>query len=146
MAKYEGRKVIITDHVYAGSSWKSSQNWWTKYNEAYFALLREFHKQIVIEVVGHDHYSDLRYHSSFDVCELSDTAEEFYFHNMFVAPGVTPIDGSNPGVAKFEITPEFVPTNLEMQFLNLNDTFGQETITYGNLHWNDFNLGSQWGV
>lgn len=61
---------------------------------------------------------------------------------MLVAPGVTPLDNSNPGVAKFEITPEMVPTKLEMQFVNLNDTFGQEQITYGNLHWNDFNLES----
>ena len=45
-----------------------------------------------------------------------------------------------PGVAKFEITPELVPTKLEMQFVDLIDTLGQEQITYGNLHWNEFNL------
>jgi hypothetical protein len=64
MAKFEGRKVIIMDHIYAGSRWEAERLWLDNYNKAYFALLREFHEQVIIEVVGHDHYSDLRYHSS----------------------------------------------------------------------------------
>jgi hypothetical protein len=45
---------------------------------------------------------------------------------MFVAPGVTPYDGTNPGVSKFEITPEGVPTNLHIEFLYLQSTIGLE--------------------
>jgi hypothetical protein len=54
-----------------------------------------------MEVVGHDHYADLRYHSSNNVAGLPDPTDKFDFHNILVAPGVTPYDGSNPGVTTF---------------------------------------------
>jgi hypothetical protein len=83
--------------------------WKDAANTQYFATLRDYHEQVVIEVVGHDHFSDLRYHSSFNVCDLPDTDVEFNFHNLLVSPGVTPRDGSNPGVTTFEITEDLVP-------------------------------------
>jgi hypothetical protein len=54
------------------------------YNEDYFSILADFRDSIVLEVVAHDHYSDVRYHT--------DQAGGFYYHNMLVSPGVTPID------------------------------------------------------
>jgi hypothetical protein len=58
----------------------------------YFSLLRDYHDVVIIEVVGHDHYSDLRYHSSNNVLDLQDPSVKFDFHNMLVAPGVTTCD------------------------------------------------------
>ena len=66
-------------------------------------MLRDYHDVVIIEVVGHDHYSDLRYHSSNNVLDLPDTDVKFDFHNMLVSPGITPWDEQNPGVAFFEI-------------------------------------------
>ena len=92
--------------------------------------------------MGHDHFSDLRYHSSFNVCDLNDTDVEFNFHNLLVSPGVTPYDGSNPGVATFEITEYLVPQNLRMEFLNLNDTLGESP----EITWNSVDFAQMWGL
>ena len=54
--------------------------------------------------MGHDHFGDLRYHSSDNVPGMSDTDVKFDFRNMLVAPGVTPNKGQNPGVAMFEVS------------------------------------------
>ena len=97
-------------------------------------------------MVGHDHYADLRYHSSNNVCDLPDTDVKFDFHNMFVAAGVTPYDSSNPGVSKFEITSAGVPQNLQIEFLNLNDTFGKSSVSYSEATWWSHNYATGYGV
>ena len=89
----------------------------------------------MIEVVGHDHYSDLRYHSSQNVCDLADTDVKFDFHNILIAPGITPIDSSNPGVTMFEIDENLLPKNLRMEFLNLGATIGNESFTPADADW-----------
>lgn len=38
---------------------------------------------------------------------------------MFIAPGITPNKGNNPGVAMFSVTPEGVPYDLKFEFLDL---------------------------
>lgn len=43
LAKAEGRKVIIMDHVYAGSGNDTPVPWYDKYNAKYFDLLRNYH-------------------------------------------------------------------------------------------------------
>ena len=65
--------------------------------------MRDYHEAVSIEVVGHDHYADLRYHSSDHVMDFDDTDTKFDFHNIFVAPGMTPNKMQNPGVAMFEM-------------------------------------------
>ena len=130
------------DHVYAGSRFQAEVMWKDAANTQYFATLRDYHEQVVIEVVGHDHFSDLRYHSSFNVCDLPDTDVEFNFHNLLVSPGVTPRDGSNPGVTTFEITEDLVPQNLRMEFLNLNDTLSESP----KLTWNSVDFAQVWGL
>ena len=50
---------------------------------------------------------------------MDDTGLKFDFHNVFIAPGITPEKGNNPGVAMFEISEEGVPSNLQMEFINL---------------------------
>jgi hypothetical protein len=110
--------------------------------------LRNYHDQVVIEVVGHDHYADLRYHSSNNVIDLPDLATKFDFHNMFVAPGVTAYDKSNPGVSMFEVTDTGLAKSLKMEFLNLETTIGKSAVAYSDLEFlsvdmaKDFNVDS----
>ena len=93
------RKFIITCHEYAGTRFKASQLWLPKWNDRYFAALEKYYENVIIEVVGHDHYGDLRYH------ELpSDPTKNF--HNVLVSPGVSTIFNNNPGVASMEIDEE----------------------------------------
>ncbi len=97
LAKQQGRKFILTNHIYAGAKYSSNSKdlLVSSYNDEYFNILAEFRDSIILEVSAHDHYSDVRYHT--------DKAAGFYYHNMLVSPGVTPIDHSNPGVATFEV-------------------------------------------
>lgn len=110
LARSEGRKVIILDHIYAGGRYEEQQLWDTTENNQYFEMLRNYHDVVVIEVGGHDHFADLRFHLSKNVAGLDDTSDpEFYFHNLFVAPGATTYGNSNPGVSKFELSETLVP-------------------------------------
>jgi hypothetical protein len=65
LAKQEGRKYILTNHIYPGAKYdsKSKDLLNSTYNEEYFAILSEFRDSIIIEVSAHDHYSDVRYHT-----------------------------------------------------------------------------------
>lgn len=101
---------------------------------------------MIIEVVGHDHYSDLRYHSSDHVANLKDTDNKFDFHNVLVTPGVTPYDNSNPGMAKFTITDDLVPTNLHMEFLNLQATYGHDSVAFDEIEWWSVDFSEMWGL
>jgi len=107
--------------------------WHTAYYHDYFNNLRNYHEQVVIEVVGHDHYADLRYHSSNNVIDLPDPATKFDFHNIFVAPGVTAYDKSNPGVSMFEVTDTGLAKSLKFEFLNLQATIGKSSVSYNDL-------------
>jgi hypothetical protein len=88
-----------------------------------------------MEVGGHDHFADLRFHESTGVADIKDAKTEFNFHNLFVSPGMTPYGDSNPGVAMFELTSDFVPQNLKMEFLNLDATFGMQSVPYSEAVW-----------
>lgn len=121
-----GRKFIITNHIYAGAKYdgKSKDLLTPDFNQKYFALLQEFHDKIVIEGVAHDHYADVRYHSSGD-----SVTPKYFYHNMIVSPGVTPIDGSNPGVAIFEVNAgTMAPQNLVLHFISLEKTYGWKSV------------------
>lgn len=146
LARAEGRKVFIQDHVYAGASADQPVLWKEDANTLYFKTLRDYHDVVIMEVVGHDHYADLRYHSSNNVAGLPDPVDKFDFHNILVSPGVTPYDGSNPGVTSFQLDDNFVPHSLRMEFLDLNYTLGQTQISYDDLTWNSVNFASDWGL
>ena len=46
-----------------------------------------------------------------------------------VSPGVTPIDGQNPGIATFEVDKDSLKAqNLELTFIELKKTYGWESI------------------
>ena len=110
------RKFILTNHIYPGAKYTSDPKnlFMSDLNQQFFALLLQFKDKIVIEVSAHDHFSDLRYHSNGD-----DSNKQFY-HNLLVAPGISPIKNQNPGLALFEIEPTtLVPRDLKMLFLNV---------------------------
>lgn len=120
-----GRKFILLDHAYPGSRYLAKLLWKEDYTRRYFELLRKYHEVIAIEVAGHDHYGDLRYHSSWDVLDFPNTEEEFNFHNIFVSPGLTANKGQQPGFTLMEIDAStYEPKNLKMEFFNLAKTFG----------------------
>jgi hypothetical protein len=95
--------------------------------------LRTYSEQVVLEVSGHDHFADLRYHSSWNIKGLDNTPAEFKFHNLIVAPGVSPNKNQNPGIASFEISAAGVPQNMKMEFLNLDATLGLKSPSYNDL-------------
>ena len=131
--QWSGRKFIIAGHVYAGVRYKSTPLWHKVYAEQYFKILRDYHHNIIIEVMGHDHYADVRYHSSNSVLNLKDSDVKFDYHNLIVAPGITPIKGNNPGVGMFEISSDGVPSNLNFEFIDLVPTMGKSTVPYSDL-------------
>jgi hypothetical protein len=114
----------LTNHIYPGAKYdsKSKDLFTPESNAEYFLILDQFRDKIVIEVVAHDHISDVRYHSNGD-------SPKYFYHNMIVSPGVTPIDGNNPGVATFEISKStMIPSNLVLYFLSLEKTYGWKSI------------------
>lgn len=146
--KRTGRRFILTDHIYAGIRYNSTKLWMKEHNERYFQILRTFAEQIVIEVAGHDHFADLRYHSSDSVPGMADADPKFDFHNLFVAPGVTPNKNQNPGIAYFEVSDDALhaPSGLKMEFMDLNSTYGQDQVSYSDVNWLSFDLEKDFGV
>jgi len=91
--------------------------WFEDANTEYFNLLEQYKDKIIIELSGHDHFSSLRAHES---------EEGGQFHNLFVAPSITPWYYNNPGVTSLEISEDLLPQNLHSTFLNLKPTIDQE--------------------
>lgn len=60
--------------------------------------------------------------------DFKDTASKFDFHNLLVAPSITPNKMNNPGIAMFEVDDAGIPGNLKFEFLDLNPTFGSSTV------------------
>jgi hypothetical protein len=146
-ARADGRKIIILDHVYAGCRYEAAKLWHDKYNNPYFQMLRDNHDLVVMEVGGHDHFADLRFHTSKNVAELKDlSGSTFNFHNLFVSPGMTPYGNSNPGVSKFELNSDFVPQNLRMEFLDLDYTIGKQSVPYSEAKFWTVDYAKDYGV
>lgn len=124
LARQDGRRLILTFHIYPGTRYESPQLWKKEYSTEYFRLLRENADLVIIEVAAHDHWADLRYLSSEGLPGLADLpGDEFFFHNMIVAPSITPNKKQNPGMISFDIDEaSFTPWNLTFEFLNLPAT------------------------
>lgn len=140
-----GRKFIISDHVYAGARYHANDLWHSDPTSRYFQILLKYAAQIVIEVVGHDHIADLRYHTSTGVLDFEDPAEKFRFHNVFVAPGITPEKGNNPGVSMFEVSADGKPSNLKFEFIDVNALSGKSSASYDDLKFLSFDLAADLG-
>ena len=120
--------------------------WHEDFSKRYFDMLIENAISVAIEVVGHDHIADLRYHSSQNLPSgYDDAPEKFDFHNVFIAPGVTPEKGQNPGVAMFEISETGVPSNLRIEFIDMESFEGQSSLSYADLKFNSFDLAKDYG-
>ena len=112
-----GRKFIVISHVYPGARFKEFQLWNDKPNTIYFDVLERNKDKILIELAGHDHLASLR-------AAMAD--DERAYHNIFIAPSITPWYKNNPGVSSFEVTGQLMPQNLRSTYLNLQQTFGYE--------------------
>ena len=64
---------------------------------------------------------------------MKDTDAKFDFRNLFVAPGVTPNKGNNPGVAMFEVSADGIPSDMTMEFIDLVPQQGKSSIGYSDL-------------
>ena len=93
--------------------------WFEEASAVYFNLIEKYRDRIIIEIAGHDHFTDLRYKSS-------ETADPYFYHNLLIAPSVTPWYNNNPGVAAFEVDENLKPFNLKQSNLNLDATIGRE--------------------
>ena len=114
----------MTFHIYPGVTYEGGikGRLLEEFERRYFELIEKYRGKIIIEVGAHDHFADIRYHAT-----KNSTNE--YFHNILLSPGVTPMDGSNPGVMTFEVDLNtMVPQNLKMIFLDLDKTLGWESI------------------
>ena len=135
------------DHEYAGGRWHEEQLWKTHYNQRYFELLRTYHDVVAIEVAGHDHYGDLRYHSSNNLAGLDDiSGSTIFMHNLLVTPGCTTYGKSNPGIAMFELNGDLVPHNLRFEFLDLDATFGKTSVPYSEAKFWSVDYAQQYGL
>ena len=141
-----GRKFILTDHVYPGTRFFEEKMWHGDYTQRYFELLRNYADQVVLEVAGHEHITDIRYHSSHNVFDLPDPEEKFLFHNLFIAPGVTPWYHQNPGVALFEISDDCIPHSLKFEFINMMSFKGQSQLEYADLTFKSLDLSAEYGL
>ena len=75
---------------------------------------------MIIELAGHDHFASLRTHQ----IDSND-----YFHNLLVAPSITPWYKNNPGVSSLAVNDDLIPCKLRTTFLNLDRTIGKEEVT-----------------
>jgi len=79
------------------------------------------------------------------VLDIPDPKDEFNFHNMFVAPGVTPNKEQNPGVAIFEVTSDGVPHNLRFEFMDIYSQYFSSSVEYSDLKFNSLDM-SEYGL
>lgn len=86
------RKFILCSHVYPGARYKDFQLWNNPPNIAYFEIIEKHRDRILMELAGHDHLASLR---------AAMTHDHHVFHNIFIAPSITPWYGNNPGVTSF---------------------------------------------
>ena len=132
------RKFIPISHVYAGARYGEFELWDKSAAKRYFDILHKHNAQVVMEFSGHDHFSSLRAHRE----EVNDK-----YHNIFIAPSITPWYKNNPGVTSLELSEDLVPHNLQSTFLNLNTTYGHdEPVPYEQLEFRWLDYSEQWGV
>ena len=103
------------------------------------SILERFPQKIIIEISGHEHLCDVRYHNGSlffpqspllknlprneQLQYLNFTGPKRY-HNMLISPGVTSFDGQNPGytVMQLNLTSQ-IAYDLKMTFLPIDKTY-----------------------
>jgi hypothetical protein len=106
--------------MYPGSKYvsKSKDYFNTKDDQTYFEILDKFSDKIILEIYGHDHFGDLRYHTN---------AAGVNNHNFMVTPGMTPNKKQNPGSAVINFINN-VPQSPKFVFLDLEKTYGMSSV------------------
>ena len=97
----------------------------------------------MIEISGHDHIADLRYNLGSDV-EIDnkhgvygEEYNDYSFHNMLIAPGVTSATAQNPGYTVFTLNHvDQVAEDMIMTFLPIEQTYNQLDIPEDVTKWN----------
>jgi hypothetical protein len=135
------RKFIIVNHIYYGVQQKdgSAKALWTDdYTYRFGLILERFASKIIIELSGHEHTADVRYHlgsALFNSTTLKKTHKHHshavkqyslpaYYHNMIINPGATSFDGANPGYTMFDLDiKRLVAMNLKMSFFGIEKTY-----------------------
>ena len=92
------RKFILTFHIYPGADidGEIKDQWMRNYTHSYFNMTHKYHHKIILEVAGHDHYADIRYHHSLD-------KKSYNLHNVVINAGITPTEFFHPGFTVFDI-------------------------------------------
>lgn len=49
-------------HEYPGVRYKNKMLWTQEWSERWFVMLEKYREKVIVEIVGHDHYGDFRYH------------------------------------------------------------------------------------
>ena len=116
-------RFILTFHIYAGSQiWKNSNGlvwnqWNANYTSRYAKIIRDNHEKIILEVAGHDHIGDLRFSNQVYAPAEEKNGANFSFHNIIIAPAVTPNSLSQPGYTIFKLDDQTMTTkDLKMVF------------------------------
>ena len=136
------RKFILVNHIYYGVQQKdgSAKQLWTEdYTYRYGLILERYASKILIELSGHEHTADLRYHlgsALFNSTSLKKMHKHDikkytlpkYYHNIIINPGVTSFDGANPGYTVFDLDlNNLVAKNLKMNFFGIEKTYNWTT-------------------
>lgn len=132
------RKFILNFHIYNGARWSKSGKdmWLDDYNTQFWQIVQDHSEKIVITAAAHDHYADVRYHSS-SLPIVADEVEQptlfarvkhalglakksrpakasnkDFFYNLILAPSFTPNKQSMPGYSTFDIDSDtLIPSN-----------------------------------
>ena len=116
------RKFIISNHIYFGTQVKGGKVrslWTDDYTRRYAAIMERYADRIIIELSGHEHVGDVRYHEgsvlnygSPLIQGLTTLQEQQLnlnyvspprYHNMLIDPGMTAFDGANPGFSLLQL-------------------------------------------
>jgi hypothetical protein len=145
------RKFILTCHIYFGVKFEDTlKPLWTNasdfyYRQKFLSIVVRYVDKIIIQINGHDHHADLRYHKGLipDFLSVSELdaymklysektgtpLEEFTFNNMLLNPSVTSLDGTNPGFSLFDFdTKKEVMHNLRMHYLDIRKTLNMTDV------------------
>ncbi|CDW83200.1 UNKNOWN [Stylonychia lemnae] len=145
MTAEHDRKFIISNHIYPGSKQEQipAKLWHSNYTSDFIEILLKYNDKILLEVSGHDHISDLRYnhgskiHQSAKKSLTSGSLNDFNFHNIVIAPGVTSASAQNPGYALFTVEDQdhISARNLTMVFLPIQKTYNWTSIPQDLSQW-----------
>jgi hypothetical protein len=132
------------NHIYFGTQVKDGKVrslWTDDYTRRFASIMERYADRIIIEISGHEHVGDIRYHEGSlfykgspmrqGMTQAQEKALNLNFvgphmyHNLLMDPGSTAFDGANPGYSVLQLSP------LTQTFSDLKQYFLQLPFTYG---------------